>query len=217
MKQYLVFGAGRFGSGIVQELSAQNVQVVVCDSNERVLDEIDHLATHSIIGDFRDSEALDELNVEQFDAVFVAIGTDAYSAILITKKLKDRKAKRIIVKATSVEVGEILKSLGADHIIFPEYEAGVKIARQELMTGVKEYFEVTKDISAVEMEVPKIMVGQSLSSMDFSKKTDLTVSLIIRDGKPFREHFADVILMEGDQILIVGENKKIQRFKRKYK
>lgn len=217
MKQFLVIGAGRFGSGIVKEINGQHNDVVVCDTNEKKLDEIDHIATHCIVGDFRDNDVLDKIRVDEFDSIFVAIGTDAFSAILITKKMKDRNAKRIICKATSKEVGEILYNLGADRVIYPEEEAGRKIARQELMTGIKEYFEITKDVSAIEMEVPIQMLGKTLSQLDFSRKYDITVSLIIRNGKPILSHFAEEVFQKGDNILIVGENRKIERFKRKYK
>ena len=159
MKSYLVIGAGRFGTGIVKELHKQHCEVVVCDKDERDLELLEEYATHAIVGDFRERDVLDELKIDQFNAVFIAIGSDAYSAILITKKVKERKAKKIIAKANNREIGEILQSLGADRVILPEEEAGRKVARQELLTGVIEYIEITKDISAIEMEVPEINDG----------------------------------------------------------
>ncbi|WP_042348406.1 potassium channel family protein [Bacillus massiliigorillae] len=217
MKQFLIIGAGRYGSGIVKELYKQNADVVVCDSNEKKLDEIDQYATHCLIGDFTDSDVLNQLKIDEFDSVFVAIGTNAYSAILITKKMKERNAKRIIAKAINPEVGEILQSIGADRVIYPEEEAGRKVARQELMTGVIEYLEITKDVSIVELEVPQQMLGKSLSQLDFSRKYDLTVSIIIRNDEPILTHFADIPFREGDKVLIVGENSRIERFEKRFK
>jgi trk system potassium uptake protein TrkA len=216
MKQFLVIGAGRFGRGIVKELNRHGQDVVVCDKSEKYLDEIDQFATHCIVGDFRDDDVLNELKIEEFDTIFIAIGTDAYSAILITKKMKDRKANKIIVKANNREVGEILTNLGADRIIYPEEEAGKKVARQEVMTGVIEYFEITKDVSAVEMEVPHQFHGKSLSKLNFSKKYGLTVSLVVRHGQPILTHFAEIPFEAGDFFLIIGENSKIEKFKKRY-
>lgn len=216
MKQYLVIGAGRFGSGIVKELGNKKQDCVVVDVKENRLDEIDEYATHCIIGDFRENDILDELKVDEFDAVFVAIGSDAFSAILITKKLKERNAKKIIVKAIMKEVGEILYNLGADRVVYPEEEAGVKIARQEVLTGVKEYIEITDNVLAIEMEVPKQLQGKTLRDLNFSRKFGLTVSMVIRSGKPLLEHFAEVPFQEGDYFLIIGENVKIEKFKKRY-
>ena len=217
MKSYLVIGAERFGTGIVKELYRQHCEVIVTDRSEKNLEALEEYSTHAIVGDFRDPLVLDELKIDQFNAVFVAIGSDAFSAILITKKLKERKAKKIIAKANNREIGEILKSLGADRIILPEEEAGRKVARQELLTGVIEYIEITKDISAIEMQVPEMMYGKSLNEMNFSRKFDITVSLVLRNGQPILSHFADLKLQEGDDFLLIGSNTSIEKFKKKYK
>ncbi|WP_071393219.1 potassium channel family protein [Bacillus tuaregi] len=216
MKQYLVIGAGRFGSGIIKELHNKKQDVVVCDVNRKKLDAIDHLTTYCIIGDFRDNDVLDQIRIDEFDAVFIAIGTDAYSAILITKKMKDRNAKKIIAKANNQEVGEILYSLGANQVVFPEEEAGKKIARQEMMTGVIEYLAITENVSVIETEVPEQLCGKTLMELDFSRKFGLMVSLILRNGEPLKTHLAETPFQKGDYMLIVGDNKKIDRFKRRF-
>ncbi|MCK2000356.1 TrkA family potassium uptake protein [[Brevibacterium] frigoritolerans] len=217
MKQFLVVGAGRFGGGIIKELYRQGCDVVVCDIKEKFLEEYDEYTTHAVVGDLRDNDVLNEFDIDEFDAIFVAIGSDAYSSILITKKVKDRGAKKIIAKATSKEVGEILENLGADRVVYPEEEAGIKIARQEMMAGVIEYFELTKEVSAVEMEVPQQMIGKTLMEMDFSRRFELTVSLVLRNGKPLLSHYAETPFEVGDCFLIIGENKKINKFKKKYR
>ncbi|MCA0988339.1 potassium channel family protein [Guptibacillus algicola] len=215
-KQFLVLGAGRFAKGIIQELYAQKCDVIVCDKDEGPLEDIEEYATHSIVGDLRENGVMDDLNVEQFDAVFVAIGTDSYSAILITNRLRERNAKEIIVKATSKEIGEILSNLGANRVIYPEEEAGMKVARQITMPNVIEYIEITKNVSAVELKVPEELVGKTLLELDFSRKYDLNVSLILREDSPILSRYAEVAFQSDDVILIVGENKKIQQFRKKF-
>lgn len=216
-KHFLVIGAGRFGKGIIKELSKQKSNIIVaCDENEKNLREVEHCVEIAIVGNAKDDEILEELNIESYDVVFVAIGTDAYSAILITKKLKDKKAKKIITKAVGKDIGEILVSLGSDRVIYPEEEAGKKVAKQEMFEGVIEYLQITDTIAAVEMKVPDSFVGKTLVEMDFSKKTGLTVSLILRDDKPIVEFFAREKLREGDLMVIVGEETKIAGFKKKY-
>ncbi|MDQ0217661.1 TrkA family potassium uptake protein [Peribacillus cavernae] len=216
MKQFLVVGAGSFGGGIIKELYKQECELVVCDINENYLEDYDEFSTYSVVGDMRDDDVLDEFNIEEFDAVFIAIGTDEYSAILVTKKVKERGAKKIIAKASNKEVGEILESVGADRVVNPEEEAGAKIARHEMMSGVAEYFEITKDVSAIEMAVPEQMLGHTLRQLDFSRNYDLTVSLVLRNGKPLLTHFAEIPFKEGDLFLLIGENKKIEKLKKKF-
>jgi trk system potassium uptake protein TrkA len=216
-KQFLVIGAGRFGKGIIKELSKQkNNIIVVCDEDERNLKEIEHCVEVAIVGNAKEDDILDELKVDTYDVIFIAIGTDAYSAILTTKKIKDRNAKKIVTKATSRDVGEILIGLGSDRVIYPEEEAGRKIAKQEMFDGVIEYLEITDEISAVEVMVPETFWGKSLVEIDFSNKTGLTVSLVLRKGKPIAEYFSKEKMASGDLMIIVGEDKKITEFKRKF-
>lgn len=216
LSQYLVIGAGRFGVGVIKELYHKKQEVVACDKNEKKLDEIDQFTTYCIVGDFRDNDVLDQLKIDEFEAVFIAIGTDAYSSILITKKMKERAAKKIIAKSITKEVGDILYSLGADLVVYPEEEAGKKIARQVLMTGVIEYLEITKDVSVIEIEVPNQLYGKTLMELNFARKFGLTVSLILRNGQPINSHLAETRFEKGDYMLIVGDNKKIARFKKKF-
>ncbi|WP_347550096.1 TrkA family potassium uptake protein [Pseudalkalibacillus hwajinpoensis] len=215
-KQFLVIGAGRFARGIIRELYEQKCDVVVCDKDEGPLEDIDDYTTHSIVGDLRENRVMDDLKIDQYDAVFVAIGTDAYSAILITNKLRDRNAKKIITKAVSREIGEILTNLGADQVIYPEEEAGMKVAKQIMMPNVLEYIEITKNVSAIEIRVPDELIGKTLLELDFSRKYELNVSLIVRNESPILSRYAEVAFQQGDVILMVGENKKIEHFKHKF-
>ena len=216
-KQFLVIGAGRFGKGIIKELAKQkNNIIVVCDEDEKNLKEIEHCVELAIVGNAKEDDMLDELKIDGYDVIFVSIGTDAFSAILITKKIKERNAKKIVTKATSKDVGEILANLGSDRVVYPEEEAGRKIAKQEMFDGVIEYLQITDEISAVEMVVPETFWGKTLIEIDFSNKTGLTVSLILRNGKPFTDFFAKEKLEQGDLMIIVGEDKKINDFKNKF-
>ena len=216
-KQFLVIGAGRFGKGIIKELAKKkNNIIVVCDEDEKNLKEIEHCVELAIVGNAKEDDMLDELKIDGYDVIFVSIGTDAFSAILITKKIKERNAKKIVTKATSKDVGEILANLGSDRVVYPEEEAGRKIAKQEMFDGVIEYLQITDEISAVEMVVPETFWGKTLIEIDFSNKTGLTVSLILRNGKPFTDFFAKEKLEQGDLMIIVGEDKKINDFKNKF-
>ncbi|UPM53411.1 potassium channel family protein [Gottfriedia acidiceleris] len=214
-KQYLVIGAGRFGRGIVKEFDRLGHEVVVCDKDKKTLEQLEEYTEYAVIGDLREESILEDLSVSQFDAVFVAIGTDSLASILITRRLKERKVKRIICKANNREVGGILESIGADLVIYPEEEAGHKAARMEAMSGIIEYIEITKNVAGVETVIPEKLVGKTLRDMSFSMKYGITVVLIIRDGEPMVSQIGDVVFKSGDLIFIVGEKSKIELFKKK--
>jgi len=215
VKQYLVIGAGRFGRGIVKELDRLGHEVVVCDKEKSTLEELEEYTEYGVIGDLREEALLEDLNATQFDAVFVAIGSDPLTSILITRRLKERLVKRIVCKAINREVGGILESIGADLVIYPEEEAGHKAARLEAMSGIIEYIEITKNVAGVETVIPDILIGKTLREIGFSMKYSINVVLIIRNGEPIVSNIGDVRFESGDIIFIVGEKTKIEFFKSK--
>ena len=85
-KQYLVIGAGRFGRGIVKEFDRLGHEVVVCDKDKKTLEQLEEYTEYAVIGDLREESILEDLNVSQFDSVFVAIGRDSLASILITRR-----------------------------------------------------------------------------------------------------------------------------------
>lgn len=215
-KKFLVIGVGRFGSSLVQELSKNEHEVIAIDTNEKLLDEIDQYVVYSVVGDAKDDNVLHELDVTQFDAVIIAIGDGFESSILITKKLKDLGCKFIVAKASNRQMGEILTAIGADEIVYPEKEAGIRTAKHLSFNGIIEYIEINEEVSGIEMEVPADFYGKNLSNLDFSRKYGLTVALIIKNNKPLLSNIAHEEFEKGDFFLIIGDNKKITRFRDKY-
>jgi trk system potassium uptake protein TrkA len=123
---------------------------------------------------------------------------------------------RIVCKANNREVGGILESIGADHVIYPEEEAGYKAARREAMSGIIEYIEITKNVAAVETEIPEKMIGKTLKELDFSRKYEITIFLVIRGGETIVSRIADVRFEKGDFIFFVGEKEQINLFNKKF-
>ena len=216
-KQYLVIGAGRFGKGIIKELTRRHAnEVVVIDEFEKNLKEIEDKVDMCLVGDCKEDEVLLDLDIKKFDAIFLAIGSNEHAAIIITKKLKDLHAKKIIAKSISKEMGEILTVLGADRIVYPEEEAGIKTARLEMFGKVIEYLQIAEGISAMEINVPKAFIGKSIIDLKFSQKYNLTVAIILRKGKVVSNHFVESVLEEEDRMIIVGEETKMEIFKKKF-
>lgn len=215
-KKFLVIGVGRFGQSLIRELHLNKNEVVAVDTNEKLLHSVDEFTVYSLIADAKDDSVLKELAVKEYDAVVVAIGDEFESSILITKKIKDLGAQNIICKASNQQMGEILLAVGADEIIYPEKEAGVRIAKHLSFKGIVEYIDINEGVSGIEVEVPEIFHGKSLSKLDFSRKYGLTVALILRNEKPLLSNIGQEEFQIGDFFLLIGDNKKINQFKEKF-
>lgn len=215
-KKILVIGVGRFGSALIQELHKSKHDIIAIDTDEKRLEEVNDYVVYSVVGDAKEKDVLVELDVTQFDTIAVAIGTDFEASVLITKRLKDLQCEFVICKAMDKQMGEILQAVGASKIVYPEKEAGVRTAKSLLHKGLIEYIEISEDVSGIEVEVPSLFYGKSLSHLDFARKYGLNVALILRNKKPLLSNIASVEFEVGDYFLLIGDNRKINNFKEKF-
>ena len=141
MKNILILGLGRFGSALVQPLAALGNHVVVCDTNEENVAAVLPFAAGAKIGDCTNEKFIVSLGVEDFDLVFVTIGESIQSSLVTVTLLKDHGAKCVYAKAGSEMHEKLLLRLGADKVIFPERDAGIRLAN---VCGRDSVFECIK-------------------------------------------------------------------------
>lgn len=211
-KQYAVIGLGRFGSGIVNTLLKAGNEVLAIDINEESVNEFADFATHAVIADSTNEEALKAIGIGNFDTVIVAIGNDMQASILTTLVLKELGIKKIVAKALNKRHGDVLKKVGADWVVFPETDMGERVAHQLMSPNVLNFIELAKDYSIEEIKVPSSMAGQNLIESNIRVEFKLTVIAINRNGKINISPSPDEVILEGDILVIIGENKDLQRF-----
>lgn len=211
MKSFVVIGLGRFGSAIARELSALGHEVLALDTNEdRVAQVADHV-THAVTGDARNMEVLKALGVRNFDCAVVAMGSDVGNSALITLNLKELGLKQVVCKAQSHTHSKVLEKIGADRVVFPEYEMGVKVAQGLSSSNVLNFIEFSEDYGIVELAAPKSWVGKTLRELDVRNAFHVTI-IAVRHGVGGTLDVsprADVPLKSGDNIVALGRSEDI--------
>jgi trk system potassium uptake protein TrkA len=211
-KQFLVIGAGRFGSALATTLYQLGHEVVVVDSDEQVVEEMMAKVTHAIIADATDESALRKLGVSNFDAVIVAIGEDLESNILATVGAKSVGARQVISKAKNEVAARILSRVGADLVIRPEHDMGVRLARQISAPDVVDTLKLGDNHGVMEVEVHTALVG-SLGELRLPNRFGVQVITVNRNNQLFVSPAADFHLQTGDKVLIIGENRAIDKLR----
>lgn len=218
-KQFLVIGLGKFGSTVLQELYHLGHNVVGCDTNQELLEPVEKYAQYVVQGDATDDDVLDELNVEMFDAVVVAMATNFEASLFITAKLKKRGCRRVIVKSNDRFRGDILSQIvGADDVVYPEEESGRRTARQLVVPGLMEFVELSPHCSGIEIKAPDAFHHRSLQELDLRKKYGVTVLIINRDHLhyPIVSPVPAEMFQPGDSLFIVGKPDDLERFQAQY-
>ena len=213
MKTFVVIGLGRFGSAVALELSELGHEVLALDERESYVQEIANKVTHAVAGDARDPAVLRALGVRNYDCAVVAVGEDVGTSALITLNLKELGVKRVICKAQSDIHRKILEKIGADRVVFPEYDMGVKLAQGLSSSSVLNFIELSDDFGIVELEIPKSWQHRSIRDLDVRAKYHVNI-IAVRKGSTGQLDVApggDYVLEAKDAVVTLGRNEDINR------
>lgn len=212
----MVIGLGRFGTALALELTRNGTEVLAMDSRSHVVQGLAGQLSQAVTADSTDEEALRQLGVQDFYRAVVAIGTDVESSILTTSLLVEMGIADIWVKAISRQHGRILERLGAHHVVLPEHDMGERVAHM-LGGNILEYVEVDEDYAMVKTTPPRDYVGVPLGESGLRSKFGVTV-VSVKSQTPqgekgvFTHATPLTVLQYGDQILVVGRIKDVERF-----
>ena len=199
---FVVFGLGKFGQAVADKLIDAGADVMVVDNNEDVIEAYSSKATSAIEADLTDPAAIKALGISNIECAVVAMGMSLEASIMCTMVAKESGVKCVVAKAGNDRMGSVLSKIGADEIIFPEEESGVRTARSLLTNNFLEYFEVSDDICLIEMLPKEKWVGKSLKELNLRKKFGLNV-VGIRDGVVNEFVDPDVPLKKDETLLIL--------------
>lgn len=211
-KQFLVIGAGRFGTALATTLYQIGHEVVVVDEDERAIEDIMHQVTHAMIVDAADETALYKMGCSNFDTVIVAIGDNLEANILATVAAKSAGAKQVISKAKNDIAARILARVGADRVIRPEHDMGVRLAKQISAPDILDALQLGEKHGVVEIEVHENLYG-TLQELRLPSRFGVQVITVNRNNDIIVSPPADFRLQAGDKVLLIGENNGIEKLR----
>ncbi len=175
MKSFAVVGLGRFGASTALELMGQGCQVLAIDINEPSVQDIADHVTRAVCADLRDPEVVSDLNLTACDAAIVSIGSDISTSVLITLNLKEAGAHCVIAKACSEAHRRILEKIGADKVVFPEQDYGIRMARDLCRHNAYDYVELSPECAIVKLPLPKSWRGKTLIELNVRARYGVNV------------------------------------------
>ena len=167
--------------------------------------------TDVIVGDAKDEAVLHSLDVKSFDCVIVSMAGAIEDSILITMMLKEMGAKCVVCKAQNERHAKILTQLGADRVIRPEYDMGIRVAQSLAHHNIIDYLEISPDYYVMEVVTPKHWVDKSIVKNNLRRKYGVTVIAIrcAQTGKVKFSPDADMVLREGDVLTLIGSKREL--------
>ena len=207
----LVIGLGRFGASIALTLEKLGTEVLAIDTDEGLVQKYSGLLTHVVRADATQPEVLDQIGAVDFSLAVVGVGTTIEASVLITANLVDQGKPVIWAKAISAAHGKILQRIGAHHVVYPEADAGKRVAH--LVNGrLMDFIEFDDDFAIVKMRPPHEVQGMTLAESDIRQRHGVTVVGVKSPGKDFTYAVPETMVAAHDLLIVSGRTELIEKF-----
>ncbi len=216
-KQAAVIGMGRFGVSLAQELYHMKFDVLALDKDEQVVQDLTGQLSYVVRADSTSEAVLRELGIANFDLAVVAIGTDIQANIMTTLLLKTLGVKEVIARSNNPLHGQTLERIGADKVVYPEQDAGIRLAHTLFNPDVMEYLAITPDFGISKVRPPEHVVGHTLEEAGLGGTRDrygIAVLAIRRGREPILFPAKDEEVVSGDVLFVAGKDDLLDRVRR---
>ncbi|MBW6410014.1 potassium channel family protein [Clostridium weizhouense] len=210
-KQFVVIGLGRFGSSVAETLYELGNDVLVIDKDEDIIQEISDNVTHAVQMDATDENALRTLGLRNFDVAIVTIGANIQASVMATLLVKELGVKYIIAKANNKIHSKVLYKIGADRVILPEQDMGVRVAHNLVSSSILDYIELSPDYSIMEIQALEEWNGKSLREIKLRSQYGINVMAIKKGDDINISPYAEDIVNANDIIVAIGSAKDLSK------
>jgi len=208
-KQYVVLGMGRFGISVARTLYSLGHDVLGIDKDEEIVQGLSNELTHIVAADVLDEDIYKTLGLRNFDVAVVAV-RDLEPSVMCTLMLKECGIPFIIAKASTSLHGRMLDKIGADKVIYPERDMGIRVGHNLADSNIVDYIELVDNLSIMEIGTPKTMVGKSLSEVELRRLYNVTVVALRRNGQILVNPDPNDKIKEGDIMVILGTRDSVK-------
>lgn len=212
-KTYAVFGLGRYGRAVAEELINNGAEVLAVDIDQDNVDNATETIPVCKCADITEPEAIKRLGIANVDVVVVAMASNLEASVMAVTLCKEAGVPTVIVKCGNEMHQKILSRVGADKVIFPEKESGVRLAKNLLTSGFAEMIELSDDVSMVEIDVKDEWVGKTLMDLNLRKKYTINVVAIRKEGNINTAVDPLLPLEKGMQLIVIANTAKLQKLK----
>ena len=204
-KTYAVFGLGRYGTAVARELVENGMEVIAVDSDQKTVNTAAAYLPVCKCADVTDAEVISRLGIGNIDIVIVCMANNLEASIMAVTLCKEAGVKTVIAKCANEMNQRILLRVGADQVVFPENESGIRLAKNLLSSGFIDMISLSKDVSMVEIDVKEEWCGKNLIELNLRKKYGFNI-VAIKKGDKVNVNINPEQVLDAETTLIVIAN-----------
>ena len=212
-RTYAVFGLGRYGIAVARELVSSGAEVIAVDMDERIVNAAADELPVCKCADITDPEVIRQLGIANVDVVIVAMANNLEASVLAVTLCKEIGVKTVIAKSANEMHQKILTRVGADKVVFPENESGIRLAKNLLSSGFVDMVSLAKNVSMIELDVRKEWLGKNLIELNLRKKYSINVVAVRRGDTVSVDIDPHAPLNEEDNLIVIADPERLAKLK----
>lgn len=212
-KSIAVLGLGIYGCSLAESLYYLGQDVLVADIDEKVIKEMSPKVTAAVCADLSNEDEVASLGLQNMDIVIICMGGNIAASVLAVTIAKEKGVPIVVAKASTPRMKAVLKRIGADKIIDPERDGGVRSARILASQHIRDYFEIDENLCMIELQIKNTWVGHNLIELNLRQKYNMNVAAIKKQSGNWGYVDPAQKLKEDDIILVIIEKDDINKWK----
>lgn len=212
-KTYAVFGLGRYGSAVAKELVANGMEVIAVDVDQKIVNDAAAFLPVCKCADITDAEVISRLDIGNIDTVIICMASNLEASVMAVALCKEAGVKKVIAKSANEMHQKILLRVGADQVVFPENESGIRLAKNLLSSGFIDMISLSSHVSMVEIDVKDEWCGKNLIELNLRKKYGFNIVAIKKDGEVDVNINPEQPLDAGTALIVIANTEKLAKLK----
>ena len=204
-KTYAVFGLGRYGTAVARELVDNGMEVIAIDTDQKIINDAAAYLPVCKCADVTDSEVISRLGIGNIDTVIICMASNLEASVMAVTLCKEAGVRTVIAKCANEMHQKILLRVGADQVVFPENESGIRLAKNLLSSGFIDMISLSHDVSIVELDVKHEWMGKNLIELNLRKKYGFNI-IALKKGEKVNVNINPEQVLDAETTLIVIAN-----------
>ena len=212
-KSYAVFGLGRYGRAVAKELIDSGAEVIAIDRNKKIIEDLIGEFPICKCADITDKEVIKQLGISNVDVVIIAVAGELESSVMATLLCKEAGVGQVIVKCSSEMHRTILEKVGADVVVFPEKDSGIRLAKNLLSSGFLDIADISENISIIELNAKAEWIGKTLKELELRKKYSVNVIALTKNENVEIAIQPDTVIEADMKMIVIADKNEIAKLK----
>jgi len=212
-KSYAVFGLGRYGQAVAKELISYGAEVIAVDINDEVVNDSVGEIPFCKCADITDPNVIKQLGISNVDVVIIAMASNLEASVMATMLCKEAGVGTVIVKCANEMNCRILEKIGADKVVFPERESGIRLAKNLVSSGFMDIMELSEDISMIELNVRDEWQGKTPIELNLRRKYGINIVAIYKGEKVTIEIDPSKPLDKDMKLIVIANMNKLEKLR----